>query len=32
MGDFASVCGEMSGMVTLKHGKKAKDAEATCED
>ena len=32
MGDSASVYGEMSGMVTLKRGKKAKDAAATRED
>ena len=32
LGDTASLGGEMSGMVTLKRGKKAKDAAATRED
>ena len=31
-GDTVSMSGEMSGMVTLKRGKKAKDAGATRED
>jgi len=32
MGESASVCGEISGMVTLKRSKKAKDAGVTHED
>ena len=32
LGDSGSMSGEMSGMVTLKRGKKAKDAGATRED